>query len=198
MGRRKRTTAELNWKRTQIIEAAARVFVDEGYHGATMGAIASASGYSAATLYTYFANKEDLFKGVMDHLGKEMIMLLEVPLPLDISIKESLSITLHRLEDFANKNHQLLLTYFVQSDVSRPNTESIDVKEAFIDHYATIFEEGMTRGEIRADVPPIKLALAFDGMTQALGVQQLLAGAPLCDTLDLIIDLFLQGATPRP
>lgn len=54
------TSAELQ-KRQEIICGARRVFFDMGFDGASMNEIARVSNVSKATIYSYFASKEDLF-----------------------------------------------------------------------------------------------------------------------------------------
>jgi AcrR family transcriptional regulator len=44
-------------KRRQILHGACKVFLDLGFDGASMGAIARAAGVSKGTLYVYFADK---------------------------------------------------------------------------------------------------------------------------------------------
>ena len=48
--------------KTKIIQVAAKVFSEKGYHGSTMDKIAKKVGVSKATLYTYFKSKEDILK----------------------------------------------------------------------------------------------------------------------------------------
>ena len=52
-------------RRTQILEAAEAIFAAKGYHGATTREIARTADVSEGTLYNYFANKRDLFIGLM-------------------------------------------------------------------------------------------------------------------------------------
>jgi len=52
-------------KRQSILEAAAEVFREQGYAGASMTAVAERAGGSKATLYRYFCSKEDVFVAVM-------------------------------------------------------------------------------------------------------------------------------------
>jgi AcrR family transcriptional regulator len=52
-------------RRAQILQAAESVFAAKGYHGATTREIAQAADVSEGTLYNYFANKRDLFTGLM-------------------------------------------------------------------------------------------------------------------------------------
>ena len=52
-------------RRAQILEAAEAIFAAKGYHGATTREIARTADVSEGTLYNYFANKRDLFIGLM-------------------------------------------------------------------------------------------------------------------------------------
>lgn len=52
-------------RRAQILDAAEAVFAAKGYHRATTREIAEAADVSEGTLYNYFANKRDLFIGLM-------------------------------------------------------------------------------------------------------------------------------------
>jgi AcrR family transcriptional regulator len=52
-------------KRRQIIEGALRVFMAQGFDGASMNEIARAAGVSKGTLYVYFQNKEQLFEAIV-------------------------------------------------------------------------------------------------------------------------------------
>jgi AcrR family transcriptional regulator len=60
-------------RRTQILEAAEAVFAAKGYHGATTREIAQAADVSEGTLYNYFANKRDLFIGLMASRTDELV-----------------------------------------------------------------------------------------------------------------------------
>ncbi len=48
----------------QILEAAARVFAEKGYHAATTKEIAAQAGVSEGTIYNYFESKEDLLLSI--------------------------------------------------------------------------------------------------------------------------------------
>ena len=65
-------------RRAQIMDAAAQVFAEKGFHRATTRQIASAAGVSEGTIYNYFDSKADLLIGMvtrlaeMEHLGVEL------------------------------------------------------------------------------------------------------------------------------
>jgi AcrR family transcriptional regulator len=51
--------------RAALIDAAARVFVERGFHGATVREIAQSAGYTNPVLYYHFAGKEELYEAVI-------------------------------------------------------------------------------------------------------------------------------------
>jgi AcrR family transcriptional regulator len=52
-------------KRQQILEGARRVFLHDGFDGASIGDIVRAAGVSKGTVYAYFPSKEKLFEALM-------------------------------------------------------------------------------------------------------------------------------------
>jgi TetR/AcrR family fatty acid metabolism transcriptional regulator len=57
-------------RRNQILDAAAKVFAEKGFHRATTKEIAQVAGVSEGTIYNYFANKGDLVIGIITRLAK--------------------------------------------------------------------------------------------------------------------------------
>jgi AcrR family transcriptional regulator len=58
-------------RRTLILEAAARLFAEKGFHRTTTRDIAEAADVSEGTLYNYFENKEEMLLGIMAHLAEK-------------------------------------------------------------------------------------------------------------------------------
>src|SRR5262249_17661737 len=56
-------------RRTQILDAATRVFASKGFNRATIRAVAQDAGVADGTIYNYFANKTDLLFGLLDRLN---------------------------------------------------------------------------------------------------------------------------------
>jgi AcrR family transcriptional regulator len=57
-------------RKAQIIEAAAAVFAEKGFHRAKTKEIAEAADVSEGTLYNYFDSKEDILFGIMARLAE--------------------------------------------------------------------------------------------------------------------------------
>lgn len=59
--------------RGDLLAAARRVFRREGFHGATLDAIAAEAGYTKGAVYSNFADKDGLFLAVLDeHYGQRL------------------------------------------------------------------------------------------------------------------------------
>ena len=52
-------------KRQQIMDGARRIFLHDGFDGASIGDIVRAAGVSKGTVYAYFPSKEKLFEALM-------------------------------------------------------------------------------------------------------------------------------------
>lgn len=61
----------------KIIREAFDLFIQNGYHGTTMGEIASRLGVTKPALYQYFSSKEDLFAAVAEQARNEFKGTLE-------------------------------------------------------------------------------------------------------------------------
>lgn len=61
----------------EIIEAAIRVFIEKGYEGTSMDAIAKASGISKGGIYHHFASKDEVLLAANSSLGEPVIRLAE-------------------------------------------------------------------------------------------------------------------------
>ncbi len=48
--------------RDRILEAAARVFAEKGYHSSTIADVVRESGLSVGAIYTYFSGKDELIR----------------------------------------------------------------------------------------------------------------------------------------
>lgn len=85
--RRQRRTPEA--QRRAILEAAAGVFLERGYAGASIDAVVERAGGSKATIYGLFGNKEGLFSALVTD-GAERIALSIGAAPRQAPLEETL------------------------------------------------------------------------------------------------------------
>lgn len=72
-----RLQARRDHRRGLIIRGATAVFLEKGFHGSSMDAVAAATGMTKPTLYNYFRSKEDLFKDILGEAAQKMARMAE-------------------------------------------------------------------------------------------------------------------------
>jgi AcrR family transcriptional regulator len=78
-------------KKSKILDAAARLFADQGYAGSRMEEIAKSCGVSKSMLYHYFKKKEDvLFDILQEHVSSLIEAIKNI---LSAGIRRTLLIT---------------------------------------------------------------------------------------------------------
>jgi AcrR family transcriptional regulator len=71
-------------RRPLILDAALRLFVDSGYNGTSMEAIASAAGVTKPVVYDCYASKEKLFKALMEREERRLLDAIAASFPSEL------------------------------------------------------------------------------------------------------------------
>jgi AcrR family transcriptional regulator len=193
-------------RRQQILEAAAQVFAERGYHRATTRDIAEAADVAEGTIYNYFASKDDLLMGLigeMAELSQQQTMLDEaLDQDLDSFIKSYLVYRLGHTGPY-----QRLLMGIVPELVHHPELRD-RYRRDFVQPALIMIEDHVRRrierGQIRdVDAPVITRLL----MGMLLGMQLLIIiGEPViqeawehADALaETITGMIMDGVRRRP
>jgi AcrR family transcriptional regulator len=77
-------------KREQILQAAKRCFIRDGFEAASMNDITAEAGVSKGTLYVYFADKEDLFANICRDARSAAMAFAQHELDAATSVPEAL------------------------------------------------------------------------------------------------------------
>jgi TetR/AcrR family transcriptional repressor of mexJK operon len=97
---RTRREARRQSRREAILEVAAQSFLENGYAGTTMSAIATRLGGSKGTLWSYFASKELLFGAVIENATE----VFRAQLSLILNPRDAVDVALRRFcEEYMRK-----------------------------------------------------------------------------------------------
>ena len=165
-----RRAASQRRRAPQIIDAAARVFAERGFHGATTQDIADVLGIRQASLYYYFSSKEAALelvclKGVEGFLDAAKAIAAEkrgARERLSLLIKSHLSPLVDRgnyVKVFLNERQHL-----PSESRRRIGRWSRGLERIF----EQVIQEGIENGEFRADLDMRLTALAILGMCNAV------------------------------
>ena len=176
--------------RAELLAAAAVVFAQRGYDGASVEEIAEQAGYSHGAVYSNFAGKADLFLGVFEDYmagrARELAAAqeaLDADAPLEVRAR---ALADQWMERFAADRESFLLHLEFLGQAGREpelaerfGTRSASLREAiaaYIAHYQE--EEG-----VEAPLPPADLALILRALGIGLAIEALVSPDAVRDDL---------------
>lgn len=159
-------------RRNQILDAATRVFVRQGFQHARMDDIVEESGLSKGTLYWYFKSKEDIINAILHRLFTGDLEHLESLLQAEGTASERLiQLTNHRVSGLKRMSSLVPIIFEFYAVAVHQQWVQQFINEYF-QHFRTLLEEliqqGMDCGEFRqvnARNAAISFASLYDGLT---------------------------------
>ncbi len=97
-------------KANLILDAARKVFTEKGFQNARMEDIGEAAGFSKASLYTYFADKEEIFLSLALHDSQTLIEEVRKIINYETSFRQNLEAMLKIILDFFKRNFATFLS----------------------------------------------------------------------------------------
>jgi len=171
--RTKRRLQHQDLSRAQLLDAAERIFGQRGFHETTLKEVAERAGFSVGSVYSFFENKDDLFRQVFLRRGQEYMPAMRVvlvdgdPDPLD---------QLHRLVDFEVgffRQHPHFGRLFLWHAGPTLRAEEPDMDPAISENFeeamvlqAALFERGQRAGVFR-EGDPVVLGRLLSGLVSA-------------------------------
>jgi AcrR family transcriptional regulator len=195
-----RRSANQRRRAPQIIDAAARVFAERGFHGATTQDIANVLGIRQASLYYYFSSKEAALelvclKGVEGFFEAAKAIAARggtARQRLSFLIKSHLSPLLDRgdfVKVFLNERQHL-----PAESRRRIGRWSRGLERIFEE----VIKEGIAKGEFRTDLDARMAALAILGMCNAASSWYRKENAPVARIDAEFTRLVIDGVGKRP
>jgi AcrR family transcriptional regulator len=188
--------------RSGLVETARKVFLERGFHGASLDEIAEAAGYSKGAVYSNFASKADLFLAVLDaHYEQRARAYADVV--LDESDLEAAyrAVARFRLEAQAREPEWegLLLefwTYAARRDDLREAL--VERRERFLDLIAGLIEELASRHGVAYTIPTLDIARGSSALLRGMAIERMLdPSASSGDALEQMHTAYMKGLTKR-
>ena len=114
-----------NKKKARIMDAALKVFARDGYHRATVDAIAELAGVGKGSVYRYFKSKDDLLKTLLIESSAEILDFVNHILSIEMDLAEQIQVVIQAWVEFIADNPELY--GLIQSNIQLPDTNTRDV-----------------------------------------------------------------------
>lgn len=147
---------------TEVVEAAAVIFKDQGYHGTRLEDIAESLGMQKGSLYNYISSKEELLLAVVTPPANRLLESLTELAGADLPASEKLRLV-------ARGHARVLEEYFpyvavyVHEIAGQGHSEWREMDRTYVRLLSTIIEEGRDSGLFASTTTPIISAMALIG-----------------------------------
>ena len=173
MGRRKKEPRNIH--RERIASAASVLFMEKSIAGTSMDDIAKAAGYSKATLYVYFENKEEIvgvlvlesMQKLYDYLSSALTQHETTRARYD-GICRSLVQYQEEFPFYFKVALDKINIDFEHTDYLPEEKETFQVGEKINEIMQDFLLSGIEKGDLRSDLDPILTILSFWGMLSGL------------------------------
>ncbi|MEJ2556357.1 MAG: TetR/AcrR family transcriptional regulator [Anaerolineae bacterium] len=189
-------------RRNQILDAAASVFAEKGFHRATTKEIASAAGVSEGTIYNYFDSKADLLIGIMSRLVELQQLSGELTDGLQADVKDFFSAVLGQRMSRIPQSQEMIQAILPEVLVN------LELRERFYQQYVLqltklleqYVETRIKLGHIRPVDVPLTVR-TIQGMFVGLLVLRILGDETLLakweDLPEAVASLIFDGVRPK-
>ncbi len=191
-------------KRERILEAAVRVFAQEGFYNAKVSQIAQVAGVADGTIYLYFKSKDELLISLFEDRMERINQNLREAIAAESNARDRLKrvIRLH-LELVQQNRHMAEVVCVELRQSSKFIKEYANPKFAeFLRLIAGAVEGGQKAGELRSDIDPQLVARSLFGALDEISLAWLVRGgkSPDKDLSRAIVQLghlFIDGLAAR-
>ena len=176
-----RVSAEhLAARRQQILDAARRCFVTDGFHATSMQQVISEAGLSVGAVYRYFPSKSDLIVGIAEQMaagiGAQLLALADAP---DRSLVDVMEGAIGVVDANTGPDGVLLMAVQVWAEAQRdPVLRDLAQKiyGKIIETWVDIAERAAGRGELPPGADPRTIGPPLAAMVVGYGLLKLLTG----------------------
>lgn len=173
MGRRKKEPAWVH--RAAIAKAAEQIFMKKGLEAATVDDIAKAAGYSKATLYVYFRNKEEIIGLLVLESMKKLQACVDLALKDHTGARTRYDAICQALRQYQEEYpfyFQIALGG-INTDLEREDTlpverEIFQIGEQINQSLVCFLQDGISSGELRSGIPLMPTVFSFWAMLSGL------------------------------
>jgi AcrR family transcriptional regulator len=146
-----------------ILEAAAQIIREKGFHATSMSDIASAVDLSKATLYSHIDNKQSILVALLDRALDALIEDIQPVLAAEIPADEKFRRAMHCFLSYMSENLALSSVLLLEhrSLDTDGRDEHIPRRDEYEAYWRQIIEEGVAAGLFTVDDPGLSVKAAL-------------------------------------
>ena len=181
--------------RKSILDTAARLILEKGYHGVGMREIALQSGASKALLYYYFKNKSELFYAIIKDNVQQVGELAFKARENRQDVRRQIMEVFSAIASWPVEQRAMI---YIAKQEARHLPDEIRQRflhqyhDQFIGHVQEIFQDSILRGELREMDTSLAVQMLLGILSPVLASEWAKNNEPF-SSLKSILDVFFNG-----
>ena len=185
--------------RAELLAAARRAFLREGFHAASLDAIAEEAGYTKGAFYSNFASKDDVLVAVLEEHFRERAEAYESLVSSAETIEDAYGAAARFWHD-ANEREpewsRLVIEFMAHASRNEQLRQAVrEVRERGLDRIARIVELLAERHGVEYTIPISELVRGSGALNRGLAVEQLLDPGLSVEAFEEMHVAFIRGLT---
>lgn len=187
-------------RRRDVVEVAAKVFAQRGYHETTIEDLIAAGGMTRGGLYHYTEGKRELLLAVIDELMRPLLAqareLMRQPQPPEVHLRQLLQLWLAHVA--SHRNHMIVFSQERQTLSHGPGWSDVrKARRRFERMLAEVIDRGRQEGRFQMEDPQLAMLMLLGAVNytpQWFAAKGRLSPQQIAD---LYCDMLLQGIGAR-
>ena len=181
--------------RDDILDAAAQVFRQKGFHGASMADIAKAVDLQKASLYHHVTSKQEILLDLLDRalgmLFEQIKVIATQPLPADVKLRQMVQVYLRLLAE--NSDLSTVLLFEHRSLQPDQHARHIPTRDRFEMLWRDVITDGVETGLFKCDDVALAVRALMGVLNWTLTWYRPDGALPIEKIADQYTDLLLTG-----
>jgi AcrR family transcriptional regulator len=181
--------------REDILDAAAQVIRQKGYHGASMSDIASAVNLQKASLYHHVSSKQEILLALLERalgmLTEHIAGIAAQDLPADQKLRQMICVYLSVLAENSDPSSVLLFEH--RSLDKKSHTRHVPQRDKFEGYWRDVVNEGVRAGIFACSDPGLVVRALMGVMNWTLTWYRPEGGKSIEKIANEYADLFFNG-----
>jgi len=186
-------------KRTRLLTAARKLFVQRGYHETRPQDIAREADVAHGTFYSHFQDKREIFLAFASEAQEELHKFVRDRIPDVDNFEEYIHFALNAIQEFAEQNPGLLRSALVDTKVFDPTDSTAKVvRSKFAAGFIKILKCAKTKDELYDDVDPELMGHAMMGIIQSSAPQAYRMGKTREEFVKILANFLIRAMVKNP
>jgi AcrR family transcriptional regulator len=174
--------AHLAARRQQILDAARRRFLRNGFHSTSMQDVVAEAGLSTGAVYRYFRSKDEIIAAIAGSYATELRATIgELAADPRLGLGEVMERAVGLIDDNTGPDGILRLAVQVWAEALRDPAVGAVVEQIYSTmrgNFVDLAQRAVERGELPSDADPKAVGAALFSLMLGYGLQRVLTGQP--------------------